>query len=159
MPTESTKPPSKLDTTVHFLRYGLPVFLVMGGIFALSQMPASTIDNSAASGMLGRYTGEIAHFVEYFILAALVLRWIFAVTAPGNQDHLDPAFVRVSGQKAVVLTILYAISDEAHQWFIDGRSFELIDLAIDAGGAIVGSGVYLSIFQAWRLQRQQSCKS
>lgn len=151
--------PSGRDTTIHFLRYGLPVFLVMGGIFAVSQMSATTIDDSAASGMFGKYTGEIAHFIEYFVLSALVLRWIFAVKATSNEGDLDPALVRSSGQKAVALTVLYAISDEAHQWFIDGRSVELIDLLIDAVGAVMGSAVYLSIFQAWRLQRQRRGES
>lgn len=164
MPTESPQTPSPQtpsgrDTTIHFLRYGLPVFLVMGGIFAVSQLSASTIDDSSASGVFGEYTGEIAHFIEYFVLSALVLRWIFAVKAPGNEGDLDPVLVRSSGQKAVLITILYAITDEGHQWFIDGRSVELLDLLIDGVGAVMGSAVYLSVFQAWRLQRQRSNNS
>ncbi|MBT3941932.1 MAG: VanZ family protein [Chloroflexi bacterium] len=159
MSTESPQTPSGRDTTIHFLRYGLPVFLVMGGIFAASQMSASTIDDSAAydsaSGIFGEFTSEVAHFVEYFVLSVLVLRWVFAVKVPSNEGDLDPALVRSSGQRAVLITILYGVSDEAHQWFIDGRSVELLDLLIDSIGAVMGSAVYLSVFQAWRLQRQR----
>ena len=64
--------------------------------------------------------------------------------------------LRSAGQKAVLLAVLYAISDEAHQWFIADRSVELLDLLIDGIGATMGSAVYLSVFQVWRLQRSRN---
>jgi len=33
---------------------------------------------------------------------------------------------------------------------------ELIDLLIDGLGAIMGSAVYMSVFQAWRLQKSRN---
>ncbi len=163
MSTESPQKSSGRDTTIHFLRYGLPVFLVMGGIFAVSQLSAATIDDSAAydsaSGIFGEFTTEVAHVAEFFVLSVLVMRWILAVKVPSNEGVLDPVLLRSSGQKAVALAVLYGISDEAHQWFIDGRSVELLDLLIDGVGAVMGSAVYLSVFQAWRLQRQRSNES
>ncbi len=159
MATETPKKSSRRATTTHFLRYGLPVFVVMAAIFTVSQMSAATIDDSSAydsaSGLFGQFTGEVAHFVEYFVLSALVMRWILAVKVPRDAGTLDPAMLRSAGQKAVALTVLYAISDEAHQWFVDGRSVELLDLLIDSVGAVMGSAVYLSVFQAWRLQRNR----
>jgi VanZ family protein len=56
----------------------------------------------------------------------------------------------------MLLAVLYAFSDEAHQWFIAERSVELIDLLIDGIGATMGSAVYLSVFQAWRLQKSRN---
>ena len=83
MSTEAQKESSGLSTWIHFLRYGLPVFAVMAAIFAVSQMSPATIDDisafDTASGLLGRYTGDIAHFAEYFVLSVLILRWILAV--------------------------------------------------------------------------------
>jgi len=159
MPTETPEKLSGLHTTVHFLRYGLPVFAVMAAIFAVSQISGTTITDSSvhesASGMFGRFTNEIAHFIEFFVLSALVMRWILAVKVPSNEGPLDPVMLRSAGQKAVVLAVLYAISDEAHQWFIADRSVELIDLLVDGIGAVMGSAVYLSVFQAWRLQRSR----
>jgi VanZ family protein len=132
----------------------------MAAIFAVSQISGTTISDSSiqesASGIFGRFTNEIAHFIEYFVLSALVMRWILAVKVPSNSGKLDPIMLRASGQKAVALAVLYAISDEAHQWFVDDRSVELLDLLIDGIGAVMGSAVYLSVFQAWRLQRGRS---
>jgi VanZ family protein len=160
MSTESPEKPSGLDTTIHFVRYGLPVFAVMAAIFAVSQISGTTISdssiNESASGVTGRYTDEIAHFIEYFVLSALIMRWILAVKVPGNSGELDPIMLRSSGQKAMLLTVLFAISDEAHQWFTPDRSVELLDLLIDGIGAAIGSAVYLSVFQAWRLQRSRN---
>jgi len=34
------------------------------------------------------------------------------------------------------VSVLYAVSDEIHQYFIDGRSFQYIDIAVDFGGAV-----------------------
>ena len=160
MSTESPEKPSGLNTTIHFVRYGLPVFAVMAAIFAVYQVSGTTIDDSSIHdsvlGILGRYTDELAHFVEYFVLSALLMRWILAVKVPSNSGELDPVMLRSAGQKAVVLTVLYAIGDEAQQWFIADRSVELLDLLIDGIGATMGSAVYLAVFQAWRLQRSRN---
>lgn len=74
-----------------------------------------------------------AHFIAYFFLG------LFAMNA-----------VRRSGSghiKAIILTLLicvvYAAFDEAHQLFIPGRSGEVKDVLIDGAGASVGIGVYL----------------
>ena len=84
------------------------------------------------------------------------MRWILAVKVPSNSGDLAPVMLRSAGQKAVVLTVLYAIGDEAQQWFIADRSVELLDLLIDGIGATMGSAVYLAVFQAWRLQRSRN---
>ncbi len=132
---------------------------MMAAIFAVSQMSASTISDSSAAdsatSVFGGFTDEIAHFAEYFVLSALVMRWILAVNVPSGTGELDPAMLRSAGQKATLLAVLYAISDETHQWFIDGRSAQLLDLLIDGVGAMMGTAVYLSVFQAWRLQRNK----
>ncbi len=160
MSTESPEKSSGLDKTVHFVRYGLPVFAVMAAIFAVSQISGATISessiNDSARGFFGRYTNEIAHFIEFFVLSGLVMRWRLAVKVPSGAGQLDPAMLRSAGQMAVLLAVLYAVSDEAHQWFISDRSLELVDLLIDGIGAVMGTAVYLSVFQAWRLQRSRN---
>ena len=160
MLTESPKKPSRLDKTTHFVRYGLPVFAVMAAIFAVSQISGTRIEESSihesASGVVGPYTDELAHFIEFFVLSALIMRWILAVKVSSNSGRLDPIMLRSAGQKAMLLAVLYAFSDEGHQWFISNRSVELIDLLIDGIGATMGSAVYLSVFQAWRLQKSRN---
>ncbi len=162
MSTESPEKPSGLDKTIYFVRYGLPVFAVMAAIFAVSQITGTTIEESSIHksalgiGVVGPYTDELAHFIEFFVLSALIMRWILAVKVPSNSGAVDPIMLRSTGQKAMLLAVLYAFSDEAHQWFIAERSVELIDLLIDGIGATMGSAVYLSVFQAWRLQKSRN---
>lgn len=38
----------------------------------------------------------------------------------------------------LILTCLYSLSDETHQLFVPTRSFQLRDLAVDFGGALLG---------------------
>ncbi len=47
---------------------------------------------------------------------------------------------------ATAFTSLYAVTDEIHQIFVDGRSCQIKDWAIDTTGAIIGTAIFLIIF-------------
>lgn len=49
------------------------------------------------------------------------------------------------------LTELYSLSDEIHQLFVPGRSFQLMDLGLDLLGGIIG----LIIYERFRTKRKQ----
>ena len=51
---------------------------------------------------------------------------------------------------AVVLVTLYGILDEFHQRYVPGRSAELLDIAADAVGGIIGVGI------AWVLMKSRA---
>lgn len=46
---------------------------------------------------------------------------------------------------AVALTSLYAVSDEIHQLFVEGRSCQITDWAIDTAGAMLGAFAFFII--------------
>ena len=71
-----------------------------------------------------------AHFTAYLLLGVLVIN---ALGLPYGKKVV----------LALILCILYAISDEVHQLFIPGRSGELRDVIIDSTGAATGIGVYI----------------
>lgn len=71
---------------------------------------------------------KAAHMTEYAVLA-----WIFL----GNCMQY-PYFRRKCYIWAGMLAALYAATDEFHQLFIEGRSGELKDVAIDSTGALLG---------------------
>lgn len=77
-----------------------------------------------------------AHFFAYFILSSLLLN---AIRTKGDLCARDCAV-------AFVVSVLYAISDEVHQLFIDGRSGEVRDVLIDSAGAVTGIAVYGLLF-------------
>ncbi len=48
---------------------------------------------------------------------------------------------------ALLVCVLYAISDEVHQMFVPGRGPGIKDVLIDSVGATVGIGMYMLIIK------------
>lgn len=77
-----------------------------------------------------------AHFIAYFILGALCLNALLKY----KYDSKIKALLF-----ALIISIFYAISDETHQLFIDGRSGEVKDVLIDSLGSLTGISTLLLI--------------
>ena len=76
---------------------------------------------------------KIAHLTEYFILSALlVLALLFNDFLPINRAIL-----------AVLISLIYAATDEIHQLFVSGRACRLSDILIDTLGAAIFAATYL----------------
>ena len=73
---------------------------------------------------------KCAHMTEYAILAILLVRHLCTYTSLGKQKR--------RWFFAWILTIAYAVTDEYHQTFVNGRSGSPIDVCIDATGACIG---------------------
>lgn len=60
--------------------------------------------------------------------------------------HRAKVWGRTSRKKdfpvVLLFTMLYALSDEIHQIFVPGRTFQLEDLALDLLGALAGLWLY-----------------
>lgn len=82
------------------------------------------------------FVRKFAHFLEY-TGTALIMSAAFYYTLNKNRIYLPIAF-----------TSLYAVSDEIHQIFVEGRSCELRDWAIDTLGAILGAVIFTLILTA-----------
>ena len=103
-----------------FLKFWFPLFLYSGIIFLLSAVP--NLQALPTGGF-----DKICHAIEYALLGYL---WGRALT------HASPC----KGQAvifwgAVLLSFLYAISDEFHQSFTPGREPRIRDVAFDTIGA------------------------
>ena len=115
----------------------------MGVIFYMSNQPASissihsgnTINIISKLPIIGNIMdyltsiniGEFivrkcAHMFSYCILAIFLFMSVY-------EDNI---------KKAIIITFLYACSDEFHQLFIPGRSGEFRDVMIDSTGGIIG---------------------
>lgn len=73
-----------------------------------------------------------AHFFSYFFLG------IFLASALRKSGLSGYKLIGI----AVLISVLYAISDEVHQLFVPGRGGQFKDVIIDSSGAIVGIVVY-----------------
>jgi VanZ family protein len=110
----------------------LPLVVWSGLIFFLSTQPDFP---SPETDWLADLLGNSAHVVLFAVLAVL--------------------WARVLGQRpravlwACILTAVYALSDEIHQWFVPGRVADVRDLILDLAGALLGLWVW-----AWTRNRR-----
>jgi len=82
-----------------------------------------------------------AHFFTYLVLGLLLI----------NALRNSGMFCNQSIILALVVCILYAVSDEIHQLFVPGRGCQVKDVIIDTAGAAVGVWAYMAITRAlWK---------
>lgn len=88
---------------------------------------------------------KAAHFIAYFILGILIM----------NALSKNDAITLKLFSYALIICIVYAISDEVHQLFIPGRSGEARDVIIDSIGSFVGMSLYVLISKRLGKQRER----
>ncbi len=106
-------------TIAFAFRRWLPLLLWMAAIFFMSNQPSEALP---AYGPWDWLIKKGAHFLAYALLAVLAFR----VTREGPR----PYFL------AFLVAVIYAISDEIHQLFVEGRHGTAVDVAIDSLGAL-----------------------
>ena len=99
-----------------------PVIVYMAAIFYASSLSEPPIPSG---------TDEPLHGLAYLGLAGVILRAVVG----GLPQRIDLRSATV----AVLVAVAYAVTDEAHQMFVPGRSAETYDLVADAGGATAGA--------------------
>jgi VanZ family protein len=97
----------------------LPVVVWAAVIFTFSSIPSL----STGLGTWDLLLRKAAHMTEYAILGALLLR------ALGRE------------LPALLAGVAYAVTDEIHQHFVEGRHASAVDVALDSVGVAVG--IYL----------------
>lgn len=98
----------------------LPAIIWASLIFLISNQPINK--PGGAFNWLDFILKKTAHFGEYTVLYLLIFK------AMGKKSIIKP----------LLLTILYALTDEWHQTFIVGREGTLRDVGFDALGATLG---------------------
>lgn len=73
---------------------------------------------------------KCAHFTAYMILSILSLQFFATLRRMKKPLH--------SMICAWIFSTLYAVTDEIHQLFVEGRSGQLRDVLIDSAGALCG---------------------
>jgi VanZ family protein len=108
------------------LRAWWPALLTAAAIFALSSLPASRVPGGWPPG-----TDKVVHGLVYALLGGLVAR-SRGLRSPGWSSLRLVVW-------STLFTAAYGLSDEIHQRFVPGRRFELLDLAADGVGGLVGA--------------------
>jgi len=73
---------------------------------------------------------EFMHFFEYFIFGILLYN-VFL-----NYNVKEKIIA------SILISFIYILTDEIHQTFIPGRTFELLDIGLDLAGSIVGIYIF-----------------
>ena len=113
-----------------FVKLWVPVFVWAGIIFTLSSI--TYLKTELKYDLLIR---KLAHITEYFIFTFLLYR-AFRGSFKINVSRLF--------MYPAILSFLYAISDEIHQYFVLGRSCSLKDVLFDSIG-IIGFYIFIKI--------------
>ncbi len=79
-------------------------------------------------------TRKIAHFLEYALLALLAAR----AFSSSSQRLLQRRWFLIS----LLLVVLYSLSDEYHQSFVQGRGASIYDSFIDMSGGLAALLLY-----------------
>ena len=103
--------------------YWIPVFVYMMAVFYISSLTSSEIPGSGGIDL------SFLHIGEYFILSLLIFRAL--------------GYYKIDKKKRILLSILlsflYGITDEIHQIYIPGRTFDFLDMIFN----LVGSSLIL----------------
>ncbi|MEE1284167.1 MAG: VanZ family protein [Acutalibacteraceae bacterium] len=125
------------------------VAVCMSIIFALSHQP-STESAELSMAVMGFFAKiftafielighdvfrSIAHALEYCGLGLILFNAIYHTT---KQPKIFLPFL---------IGVLYSVTDEIHQIFIEGRAFQFIDIAVDALGSAVGVAAGYAIYK------------
>jgi VanZ family protein len=111
-----------MNRTATTARRALLPLAMMGLIFFLSAQP----DLDSGLGVIDLIGRKIVHLATYLVLT---LAWFWAlrpVAPPGTSLAI-----------AAAIAFAYAVSDEYHQSFVEGRAGSPVDVAIDAIGVIL----------------------
>jgi VanZ family protein len=94
--------------------------LLMGVIFTFSAQP----NLNTHLGLVDLIGRKLFHFSEYALLCALWWRVFVRHMSPGRAALV-----------ALLVSSAYAVTDEYHQTFVEGRHGTPVDWAIDTAGA------------------------
>ena len=141
----------------------------MGLIFYLSHQNADSSSNMSA-GLIRRVLSlfipetsgdELTNVIAslQFIVrktAHLTLYLILGVFALLHFSTYNRFTLIVKLSSSLVISVLYAVSDEYHQTYIRGRSGEISDVIIDTLGAIIGILLSLLIYKIFKTIKNKS---
>ena len=100
----------------------------MAIIFSFSSIPGS------AAKLDIPYIDKLFHFVEYFILGAMLARAF-------SRSIVNPVY-RYIFIASILIGSIYGATDEFHQRFTPGRSCDIFDLLSDIVGSGIGAALY-----------------
>lgn len=108
-----------------FVKYHLPLILYLVFIFVMSSLPGDSIPD-----VTFEVSDKVVHAAVYFILYFLFQHSLH------NQEKYQ-LIKQNAFLFAFLFTVLYAISDELHQFYVPSRDSDFYDIVADAAGGFI----------------------
>jgi VanZ family protein len=86
---------------------------------------------------------KLGHFFGYLILTLLLINVLIRTSYAKTGKYAAYSKLAIA---AVIIAVIFAISDEIHQSFVPGRSMRISDVGIDASAAFAASLLYMRLF-------------
>ncbi len=120
----------KKNGGIRFVYFVLPVLLYAAAIFYVSSLETVSLPDLHIS-----LEDKLLHAIAYFLFGMLLIR---AFHFGGARTLSKKLIVAV-----MLLGFVYGLSDEIHQYFVPGRSSEVLDWLADAIGIMFGVLFYI----------------
>ncbi len=118
----------------NFVKYYFPALAWTVLIFVLSSIP-----NLKGPDLGFSWQDKLEHFLFYGVYGVTLIR---AFYFQGRFTQLQKQALLF----AIFFGILYAISDEIHQYFVPGRKMDVLDVLADSLGVAAGAWLYARLF-------------
>lgn len=130
---------------------GISNKIVDGLIELISDEPNENVDaeHDLLRSRLSLFVRKTAHFSEYAVLGILAFFLIAALLGSGQYKIVISAI-------SVSFCVIFAIFDELHQLFINGRVGSALDVLIDTVGALFGATLALLLYTFILRKRNKS---
>ena len=129
-------------------RLSLGITETVAGIFVPEIDQMDDGEREAILEILNRKIRESAHLLQFvpmgFSLYGLLLSFEERVSGKTWKKRGLLVLAAIAGG------LLYALSDEIHQYFVPGRAFQLFDIVMDMLGVILGCACALLILPIYR---------
>lgn len=125
-----------------FLKFWFPVALYSGIIFFVSSL------SSVKNPLEIEHFDKIIHVLEYMPFGFLLTRAFFNTNRRLSQKTL---LVYV-----ILTSFLYGLSDEYHQFFVEGRDATVIDALADTIGGMLGVYIYFYFLKRLKGKKTQN---
>lgn len=84
---------------------------------------------------------KVAHYSIYALGGILIINCMYTFTSQEKRAIIY----------STIIGVIYAVSDEMHQLFINGRSGKVTDVIIDSLGILTGITIYLLIQKIFKI--------
>ncbi|MDF2907049.1 MAG: hypothetical protein K0R34_2370 [Herbinix sp.] len=111
----------------------LPALIIMVIIFNVTDTSYEGLVEYQVLYEIDHIIRKSAHFIEYACLAVAIF-FHFTVLMTG---------IRAGLGLSILITAVYAATDEFHQTFVNGRSGQISDVLLDSCGAAAGAVLFL----------------